>query len=46
MEAVRAYETLADLHQDTRHYGPAASHLCTHRRQNLTSYDKLFDVEI
>jgi hypothetical protein len=39
MESVRTPETLVNLHQTTRWYNPEDSHLYTHRRENLKSYN-------
>jgi hypothetical protein len=39
MEAARTSETLADFYQTTRRYNPEDSHLRTHRRENLKSYN-------
>jgi hypothetical protein len=41
MEAARTSETLLNFYQTTRHYNPEASHLCTHRCENLKSYIRL-----
>jgi hypothetical protein len=40
MEATRTSETLVNLYQTTRCYNPEDSHLLTHRRENLKSYDQ------
>jgi hypothetical protein len=42
MEAVRTSETSVNFYQTTRRYNPEDSHLRTHRRENLKSYD-LYD---
>jgi hypothetical protein len=39
MEAARTSETLVNFYQTTRRYNPEDSHLRTHRRENLKSYD-------
>jgi hypothetical protein len=39
MEAARTSETLVNFYQTTRHYNPEDSHLRTHRRENLKSYN-------
>jgi hypothetical protein len=39
MEAARTSETLADFCQTTRRYNPEDSHLRTHHRENLKSYE-------
>jgi hypothetical protein len=39
MEAARTSETLVN-YQTTRRYNPEDSHLRTHRRENLKSYNK------
>jgi hypothetical protein len=39
MEAARTSETLVNFYQTTRRYNPEDSHLCTHRRENLKSYN-------
>jgi hypothetical protein len=38
MEVVQTSETSANLHQSTRRYNPADSHLQCHRSENLKSY--------
>jgi hypothetical protein len=38
MEAAKTFETLVNFYQTTRRYNPEASHLRTHRRENLKSY--------
>jgi hypothetical protein len=38
MEAARTSERLVNFYQTTRRYNPDASHLRTHRRENLKSY--------
>jgi hypothetical protein len=40
MEAARTSETLVKLYQTTRCYNPEDSHLHTHRRENLKSYNE------
>jgi hypothetical protein len=39
MEAARISETLVNFYQTTRHYNSEDSHLRTHRRENLKSYN-------
>jgi hypothetical protein len=39
MEAARISETLVNFYQTTRRYNPEDSHLRTHRRENLRSYE-------
>jgi hypothetical protein len=39
MEAARTSETLVNYYQTTRRYNPEDSHLHTHRRENLKSYN-------
>jgi hypothetical protein len=39
MEAVGTSETLASSYQSTRRYNPEDGHLCTHRCENLKSYE-------
>jgi alpha-beta hydrolase superfamily lysophospholipase len=39
MEAARTSETLVNFYQTTRRYNPEDSHLRTHRRENLKSYE-------
>jgi hypothetical protein len=39
MEAARTSETLVNFYQTTRRYNPEDSHLRTHRRENLKSYN-------
>jgi hypothetical protein len=39
MEAARTSETLVNFYQTSRRYNPEDSHLCTHRRENLKSYN-------
>jgi hypothetical protein len=39
MEAANTSETLVNVYQTTRRYNPEDSHLHTHRRENLKSYD-------
>jgi hypothetical protein len=41
MEATRTSETLVNFYQTTRRYNPEDSHLRTHRRENLKSYQDL-----
>jgi hypothetical protein len=38
MEAAMTSETLVNFYQTTRRYSPEESHLRTHRRENLKSY--------
>jgi hypothetical protein len=38
MEAARTSETLVNFYQTTRRYNPEDTHLRTHRRENLKSY--------
>jgi hypothetical protein len=38
IEATRSCETLVDFYQTTRRNNPEDSHLRTHRRENLKSY--------
>jgi hypothetical protein len=38
MEAAKTSETLVKFYQTTRRYNPEDSHLRTHRRENLKSY--------
>jgi hypothetical protein len=40
MEAARTSEALVNFYQTTRRYNPEDSHLRTHRRENLKSYQK------
>jgi hypothetical protein len=40
MEAARTSETLVNFYQTTRRYNPEDSHLHTHRRENLKSYNE------
>jgi hypothetical protein len=42
MEAARTSETLVNFYQTTRRYNPEDSHLRTHRRENLKSYNFCF----
>jgi hypothetical protein len=39
MEAARTSETLVNFYRTTRRYNPEDSHLRTHRRENLKSYN-------
>jgi hypothetical protein len=39
MEAARSSETLVNFYQTIRRYNPEDSHLRTHRRENLKSYN-------
>jgi hypothetical protein len=39
MEAARTSEELVNFYQTTRRYNPEDSHLRTHRRENLKSYN-------
>jgi hypothetical protein len=39
MEAASTSETLVNFYQTTRRHNPEGSHLRTHRRENLKSYD-------
>jgi hypothetical protein len=39
MEAARTSETLVNFYQTTRRYNLEDSHLRTHRRENLKSYE-------
>jgi hypothetical protein len=39
MEAARTSETLVNFYPTTRRYNPEDSHLRTHRRENLKSYE-------
>jgi hypothetical protein len=39
MEAAKTSETLVKFYQTTRRYNPEDSHLRTHRRENLKSYN-------
>jgi hypothetical protein len=39
MEAARTSETLVNFYQTTWRYNPEDSHLRTHRRENLKSYE-------
>jgi hypothetical protein len=39
MEAATTSETLVKLYKTTRRYNPEDSHLLTHRRENLKSYE-------
>jgi hypothetical protein len=41
MEAARTSETLENFYQTTRRYNPEDSHLRTHRRENLKSYNEI-----
>jgi hypothetical protein len=41
MEAARTSETLVNFYQTTRRNNPDDSHLRTHRRGNLKSYNSL-----
>jgi hypothetical protein len=41
MEAARTSETLVNFYQTTRRYNPEDSHLRTHHRENLKSYNKV-----
>jgi hypothetical protein len=38
-EAARSSETSVNFYQTTRRYNPEDSHLRTHRRENLKSYE-------
>jgi hypothetical protein len=40
MEAVQTSETLVNSYQSSQRYNPEDSHLHTHRRENLKSYEK------
>jgi hypothetical protein len=40
MEAAGTSETLVNFYQTTRRYNPEDSHLRTHRRENLKSYNR------
>jgi hypothetical protein len=40
MEAARTSETLVNFYQTTRRYNPEDSHLRTHHRENLKSYEE------
>jgi hypothetical protein len=40
MEEARTSETLVNFYETTRRYNPEDSHLFTHRRENLRSYEK------
>jgi hypothetical protein len=40
MEAARTSETSVNFYQTTRRYNPEDSHLRTHRRKNLKSYEE------
>jgi hypothetical protein len=42
MEAARISETLVNFYQTTRRYNSEDSHLRTHRRENLKSYNLQF----
>jgi hypothetical protein len=44
MEAARTSETLINFYQTTRRYNPEDSHLRTHRRENLKSYEVYVNV--
>jgi hypothetical protein len=46
MEAARTSETLVNFYQTTLRYNPEDSHLRTHRRENLKSYNgnNVFDA--
>jgi hypothetical protein len=44
MGAVKSCETLVNLYQSTRRYNPEDGHLCSHRRENLKSYQELFEI--
>jgi hypothetical protein len=46
MEAARTSETLVQLYQTTRCYNPEDSHLHTHRRENLKSYQVMMCLRI
>jgi hypothetical protein len=46
MEAARTSETLVNVYQTTRRYNPEDSHLRTHRRENLKSYQNEILPEI
>jgi hypothetical protein len=46
MEAARTSETLVKLYQTTRCYNPEDSHLHTHRRENLKSYEVYVITEL
>jgi hypothetical protein len=39
MEAAKTSEMLVNFYQTTRRYNPEDSHLRTHRRENLKSYN-------
>jgi hypothetical protein len=42
MKAIQTSETLVNSYQSTRHYNPEDSHLYSHRRENLKSYNLTF----
>jgi hypothetical protein len=42
MQAARTSETFVNFYQTTRRYNPEDSHLRSHRRENLKSYQGYF----